>query len=81
MVADVRWPGGDDVLEAREVTLLSRHWQWLNAQPGGASVALAWVAPLTTTWGVNTPLGASRAAYHRWRSENSGLAKVSRQPR
>ena len=25
---------------AREVTLLPRHWQWLNAQPGGASVAL-----------------------------------------
>ena len=26
---------------AREVTLLPRHWEWLNAQPGGASVALA----------------------------------------
>jgi hypothetical protein len=25
---------------AREVTLLPRHWSWLNAQPGGASVAL-----------------------------------------
>lgn len=25
---------------AREVTLLPRHWQWLSAQPGGASVAL-----------------------------------------
>ena len=25
---------------AREVTLLPRHWDWLNAQPGGASVAL-----------------------------------------
>jgi hypothetical protein len=24
----------------REVTLLPRHWDWLNAQPGGASVAL-----------------------------------------
>ncbi len=24
----------------REVTLLPRHWQWLNSQPGGASVAL-----------------------------------------
>jgi len=24
----------------REVTLLPRHWEWLNAQPGGASVAL-----------------------------------------
>jgi uncharacterized protein len=25
---------------AREVTLLPRHWDWLAAQPGGASVAL-----------------------------------------
>jgi hypothetical protein len=24
----------------REVTLLPRHWDWLNGQPGGASVAL-----------------------------------------
>jgi hypothetical protein len=24
----------------REVTLLPRHWDWLNSQPGGASVAL-----------------------------------------
>ncbi|WP_257170556.1 DUF2239 family protein [Bradyrhizobium sp. SRS-191] len=25
---------------AREVTLLPEHWEWLSAQPGGASVAL-----------------------------------------
>lgn len=25
---------------SREVTLLPRHWEWLSAQPGGASVAL-----------------------------------------
>ncbi|WP_375414283.1 DUF2239 family protein [uncultured Bradyrhizobium sp.] len=25
---------------AREVTLLPRHWEWLNAQPGGASASL-----------------------------------------
>ena len=25
---------------AREITLLPRHWDWLNSQPGGASVAL-----------------------------------------
>ncbi|MFT3904812.1 MAG: DUF2239 family protein [Steroidobacteraceae bacterium] len=25
---------------AREVTLLPRHWQWLAAQPGGASITL-----------------------------------------
>ncbi|MFO1133630.1 MAG: DUF2239 family protein [Rhodoblastus sp.] len=27
-------------VEAHEVTLLPRHWDWLRAQPGGASVAL-----------------------------------------
>ncbi|MFT4096817.1 MAG: DUF2239 family protein [Rhodoblastus sp.] len=27
-------------VEAREVTLLPRHWNWLRAQPGGASIAL-----------------------------------------
>lgn len=25
---------------SREVTLMPRHWEWLNSQPGGASVAL-----------------------------------------
>jgi hypothetical protein len=25
---------------ARDITLLPRHWQWLGAQPGGASVAI-----------------------------------------
>ena len=28
------------IVVAREVTLLPRHWDWLNGQPGGASVAL-----------------------------------------
>lgn len=27
-------------VEAREVTLLPRHWEWLATQPGGASVTL-----------------------------------------
>ncbi len=27
-------------MTAREVTLLPRHWEWLAAQPGGASAAL-----------------------------------------
>jgi hypothetical protein len=27
-------------VQAREVTLLPRHWEWLATQPGGASVAL-----------------------------------------
>jgi uncharacterized protein len=36
---------------SREVTLLPRHWDWLNAQPGGASVTLRWLVE-----------GASRAS-------------------
>jgi hypothetical protein len=39
---------------AREVTLLPRHWDWLNAQPGGASVALRKL--------VEAARGANRAA-------------------
>ena len=39
--APVRGPGRPKLgVVAREVTLLPRHWDWLAAQPGGASVAL-----------------------------------------
>jgi hypothetical protein len=46
---DPRFPPGEEGsrpgrpklgVVAREVTLLPRHWDWLAAQPGGASVAL-----------------------------------------
>lgn len=37
----VRTPGRPKLgVVAREVTLLPRHWEWLVAQPGGASIAL-----------------------------------------
>lgn len=37
----LRGPGRPKLgVVAREVTLLPRHWEWLNGQPGGASVAL-----------------------------------------
>jgi hypothetical protein len=40
-VEPARGPGRPKLgVVAREVTLLPRHWDWLNAQPGGASVAL-----------------------------------------
>jgi hypothetical protein len=41
-VVDVpRGPGRPKLgVVSREVTLLPRHWEWLNTQPGGASVAL-----------------------------------------
>jgi hypothetical protein len=39
--APARGPGRPKLgVVAREVTLLPRHWDWLSAQPGGASVAL-----------------------------------------
>lgn len=39
--APPRGPGRPKLgVVGREVTLLPRHWEWLNAQPGGASVAL-----------------------------------------
>jgi len=38
---DARGPGRPKLgVTAREVTLLPRHWEWLAAQPGGASVTL-----------------------------------------
>lgn len=51
---------------AREVTLLPRHWEWLNAQPGGASVALRkLVEEARRANGDRDRLRAARdAAYH-----------------
>ncbi len=45
---------------AREVTLLPRHWDWLNAQPGGASVALRRLVEAASR---ATGTGARDAAY------------------
>jgi hypothetical protein len=51
---------------AREVTLLPRHWEWLGAQPGGASVALRkLVEQARRTSGDRDRARAARdAAYH-----------------
>src|SRR5262249_11738258 len=51
---------------AREVTLLPRHWEWLNSQPGGASVALRKLVDETRrASGDRDRLRAARdAAYH-----------------
>ena len=37
---DIDLRGSHREVVAREITLLPRHWDWLGAQPGGASVAL-----------------------------------------
>jgi uncharacterized protein len=51
---------------AREVTLLPRHWEWLNTQPGGASVALRKLveAARRANSGVDRSRAARDAAYH-----------------
>jgi uncharacterized protein len=51
---------------AREVTLLPRHWDWLNAQPGGASVALRKLveAARRASGETDRSRAAREAAYH-----------------
>jgi uncharacterized protein len=51
---------------AREVTLLPRHWEWLNAQPGGASVALRKLVEQARRSSGDADLArmAREAAYH-----------------
>jgi uncharacterized protein len=51
---------------AREVTLLPRHWEWLNAQPGGASVALRKLVEQARRagGGAERERAARDAAYH-----------------
>lgn len=51
---------------AREITLLPRHWDWLNSQPGGASVALRkLVEEARRTRGDNDRVRAAQeSAYH-----------------
>jgi len=51
---------------AREVTLLPRHWDWLNAQPGGASVVLRKLVEEARRngTGVERARQATEAAYH-----------------
>ncbi|RYY95931.1 MAG: DUF2239 family protein [Alphaproteobacteria bacterium] len=51
----------------REVTLLPRHWDWLNAQPGGASVALRkLVEEARKTRGQTDTLRARQEAAYRF---------------
>ncbi len=57
----------------REVTLLPRHWDWLNAQPGGASVALRrLVDEARRTKGRSQALRARQEAAYRFLSAIAG---------
>ena len=49
---------------AREVTLLPRHWDWLAAQPGGASVALRKLVEQARRAGKDDTRQRHERAYH-----------------
>ncbi|WP_371425529.1 DUF2239 family protein [Tardiphaga sp.] len=58
---------------AREVTLLPRHWEWLGAQPGGASVALRkLVEAARRAHGDRDRLRAARDATYHFMSTMAG---------
>lgn len=58
---------------AKEVTLLPRHWDWLSAQPGGASVALRkLVEEARRTSGDADRIRASQEAAYRFMSAVAG---------
>lgn len=66
-VPEPRGPGRPRLgVVAREVTLLPRHWEWLGAQPGGASVALRKLveAARRTSGDLDRSRAARDAAYH-----------------
>ncbi|RYZ00574.1 MAG: DUF2239 family protein [Comamonadaceae bacterium] len=48
---------------AREVTLLPRHWEWLAAQPGGASVTLRKLVEEARRSTAETPRAARERVY------------------
>jgi len=58
---------------AREVTLLPRHWDWLNSQPGGTSVALRkLVEEARRTKGDNDRVRAAQEAAYRFLNAIAG---------
>ena len=67
----------------REVTLLPRHWEWLNRQPGGASVALRrLVDEARAAHGGRDVVRQAREAAYRFMSamagDNAGFEEATR---
>jgi hypothetical protein len=66
---------------AREITLLPRHWDWLNAQPGGASQTRGGGKAYERGQGSRPPIARGRLPVHvrhgrqpaRFRGGNAGL--------
>ena len=68
---------------ARDVTLLPRHWEWLDTQPGGASVALRKLVELASrdARGADAVRAARDAAYRFMRElmgDAAGFEEASR---
>jgi uncharacterized protein len=64
-VEEARGPGRPKLgVVAREVTLLPRHWDWLSAQPGGASVTLRKLVDAARRTDEGKGRAARDAAYH-----------------
>lgn len=62
-------------VQAREVTLLPRHWDWLAAQPGGASVALRKLVDAARASGTTKDrIRQAQAAAHRFMTAMAGNA-------
>lgn len=58
---------------AREITLLPRHWEWLAAQPGGASVTLRkLVEEARRTTGAQQKVRQAQEAAYRFMSAMAG---------
>ncbi|MEI9815170.1 MAG: DUF2239 family protein [Acidobacteriota bacterium] len=58
---------------AREVTLLPRHWDWLNLQPGGASIALRkLVEAARRTSGDHDRIRVAQESAYRFMSATAG---------
>jgi hypothetical protein len=70
--SDAKGPGRPKLgVTAREVTLLPRHWDWLAAQPGGASVALRKLVEAASR-DPKTERNAARDAAYRFASAIGG---------
>jgi uncharacterized protein len=72
--AAARGPGRPRLgVVAREVTLLPRHWEWLNSQPGGASVALRKLVEAARSASANDDrIRHAREAAHRFATAMAG---------
>jgi hypothetical protein len=71
---ELRGPGRPRLgVVGKEVTLLPRHWDWLNLQPGGASVALRkLVDEARRTGGGRDRVRAAQEAAYRFMSAITG---------